>query len=136
MKTQVLFLRGEESNTGRDVEHILVDDSLLFFLLSLFPFPSTGSWTDPSLSCSCRAAWQSGCLSYVFAWACPSALVSAVIVHGGRDAGDYRGASSCCKVTCNSWTYKWQEEGDKSVKLWSGGKTGLLMMLYTRNMEE
>lgn len=43
MKTQVLFLRGEESNTGRDVEQILVDDGLLFFLLSLFPFPSTGS---------------------------------------------------------------------------------------------
>lgn len=72
----------------------------------------------------------------MFARTYPSALVSTVVVHGGRDARDYCGASSCCKVTCDSWTYRGQEEEDDSVKLWFGGETGLPMTLYTRNMKE
>lgn len=125
----------KENNIGRDVEQILVDDSLRFFLLSLsLSIPLDWELNRSLSDRGCRAAGQSGCLSCVFARACPSALVSAV-VHGGRDAGDYRGASSCCKVTCDSWTYRRQEERDDSVNLWCAGKTGLLMMLYTRKMD-
>lgn len=116
MKTRVSFVRGEESDTGGGVAEILVtvDDSLLSSVfLPLHPL----DWelSGPSLSCGCKAAGQSGCLSVTCVCACPSALVSIVVVHGGWAAGHYRGASSCCKVTCNSWTYRWQEDGDVST---------------------
>lgn len=132
MKTQV-FVRRRAIQEGMLIRFWWMKACFFSYSVFLSPSPSTGSWTDPSLSCGWRAAGQSVCLSYVFAWVCPSALVSVVIVHGGRDAGDYRGASSCCKVTCDSWTYRWQEEGDDSVKLRFGGKTRMLMMLYMIN---
>lgn len=47
MKTQVLFLREEESNTGRDVEKILVDDSLLFSYSVSFHSPRLGAERIP-----------------------------------------------------------------------------------------
>lgn len=121
MKTQVSFVRGEESDTGGGVAEILVtvDDSLLSSVfLPLHPLDRELS--GPSLSCGCKAAGQSGCLSVTCVCACPSALVSIVVVHGGWAAGHYRGASSRCKVTCNSWTYRWQEDGDR----FSTGVTG------------
>lgn len=131
MKTQVSFVRGEESDTGGGVAEILVtvDDSLLSSVfLPLHPLDRELS--GPSLSCGCKAAGQSGCLSVTCVCACPSALVSIVVVHGGWAAGHYRGASSRCKVTCNSWTYRWQEDGDGSVQVWLGGRAGVLVVSY------
>lgn len=64
MKTQVSFVRGEESDTGGGVAEILVtvDDSLLSSVfLPLHPLDRELS--GPSLSCGCKAAGQSGCLS-------------------------------------------------------------------------
>ena len=89
------------------------DGALLLFLLllllllrpSLSPSPRVlGAEQFPLWAAAGReAAGQSGCLS-VTVCVCPSALVSSVVVHRGRDVGHYRGASSCCKVTCYSWT--------------------------------
>lgn len=76
--------------------------------LSLHPL--VRELNGPSLSCGREAAGQSGCLSVTSCVVCPSALVSNVVVHGGWDAGHYSGASSCCKVACYSWTYRWQED--------------------------
>lgn len=106
MKTQVSFVRGEESDTGGGDAEILVtvSDSLLSSaVLSLRPLDR--ELNRPSLNCGWKAAGQSGCLSVACDCVCPSALVSIVVIHGGWDARHYRGACSCCKVTCNSWTY-------------------------------
>lgn len=108
---------------------VTVNDSLLSsVLLSLHP----PDWelNSPCLSCGCKAAGQSGCLSNTSVCACPSALVSAVVVHGGWDTGHNCGASSWCKVTCNSWTYRGQEEWDLSTQVWLWERAGLLMVSY------
>lgn len=69
--------------------------------------PSCESWTVPLWA---AAVEQQGSLgAWVWPWLCPSALVSNVVIHWGWDVGHYWGASSCCKVTCYSWTYGWQE---------------------------
>lgn len=96
---------------------VTVNDSLLSsVLLSLHP----PDWelNSPCLSCGCKAAGQSRCLSNTGVCACPSALVSAVVVHRGWDTGHNCGASSWCKVTCNSWTYRGQEEWGLSTQVW------------------
>lgn len=54
-----VFVSGEESSTGRDVKQILVDDSLLFFLLSL----SLSLPLDWDLNGSLSEIWLSGCMA-------------------------------------------------------------------------
>lgn len=133
MKTQV-FVRGRRAKQEEMLNRFWwMTAWTFFFLLSPLSMPLdrelNGSlWAAAVGLQGSLGAWVVVC----FAWACPSALVSVVVVHGGRDAGDYRGASPCCKVTCDSWTYRWERGGDHWRKLGSGGRTGLFMMIYTR----
>ncbi len=118
MKTWVPFVRGAESDAGGGVAKILVtvhDGLLSSVCLPLHPL--VRELSGPSRSCGREAAGQSGCLSVTCVCVCPSALVSNVVVHRGWDAGDYRGATSCCKVSCNPWTYRWQDSEEHSVQV-------------------